>query len=46
MVERTLAWLCKHRRCVRDDETRPGRHEAMVHVATIMTLSRRLIHTS
>ncbi|WP_226435606.1 IS5 family transposase [Rhodococcus yananensis] len=46
VVERTLAWLCKHRRCVRDYETRPDHHEAMVHVATIMTLSRRLARTA
>nr|WP_229581417.1 hypothetical protein [Rhodococcus rhodochrous] len=45
-VERTLAWLCKHRRCVRDYETRPDHHEAMVQVATIMTLSRRLARTA
>ncbi|MDP9428389.1 MAG: IS5/IS1182 family transposase, partial [Actinomycetota bacterium] len=32
----------KHRRCVRDYETLPEHSEAMVHIATIMTMSRRL----
>ncbi|MDP9365231.1 MAG: transposase, partial [Chloroflexota bacterium] len=42
VVERTLAWISKHRRCVRDYETRPEHSEAMVHIAMIMTMSRRL----
>ncbi|MFG1792992.1 IS5 family transposase [Nocardia sp. NPDC049149] len=42
VVERTLAWISKHRRCVRDYETRPEHHESMVYIATIMTMSRRL----
>ncbi|MEV0292287.1 transposase [Nocardia sp. NPDC050710] len=37
VAERTLAWISKHRY-----ETRPDHHEAMVHIATIMTMSRRL----
>ncbi len=45
VVERTLAWISKHRRCVRDYETRPEHHEAMVYIATIMTMSRRLTRT-
>lgn len=45
VVERTLAWLSKHRRCVRDYETRPDHHEAMIYIATIMTMSRRLTRT-
>ncbi|MDP9430020.1 MAG: IS5/IS1182 family transposase, partial [Actinomycetota bacterium] len=32
----------KHRRCVRDYETLPEHSEAMVHIAMIMTMSRRL----
>lgn len=44
-VERTLAWISKHRRCVRDYETRPDHHEAMVYIAMIMTMSRRLART-
>jgi transposase len=42
VVERTLAWISKHRRCVRDYETLPAHHEAMVHLAMIMTMIRRL----
>ena len=42
VVERTLAWISKHRRCVRDYETLPEHSEAMVYLAMIMTLSRRL----
>lgn len=42
VVERTLAWISKHRRCVRDYETLPEHSEAMVHIAMIMTMSRRL----
>ncbi|WP_429428424.1 IS5 family transposase [Nocardia sp. GAS34] len=45
VVERTLAWISKHRRLVRDYETRPDHHEAMVYIATIMTTSRRLTRT-
>jgi transposase len=42
VVERTLAWISKYRRCVRDYETRPEHAEATVYIAMIMTLSRRL----
>jgi hypothetical protein len=42
VVERTLTWISKHRRCVRDYETQPGHAEAMVYLAMIMTMSRRL----
>jgi len=42
VVERTLAWISKHRRCVRDYETLPENAEAMVYIAMIMTMSRRL----
>ena len=42
VVERTFAWISKRRRCVRDYETLPEHHEAMVHIAMIMTMSRRL----
>ena len=45
VVERTLAWIAKHRRCVRDYETLPAHHEAMVHLAMIVTMSRRLART-
>lgn len=42
VVERTFAWISKHRRCVRDYEARPEHHEAMVYLAMIMVMSRRL----
>jgi transposase len=45
VVERTLGWITKYRRCVRDYETLPEHHEAMVHIAMIMTMSRRLART-
>jgi transposase len=45
VVERTFGWISKHRRCVRDYETLPEHHEAMVHIAMIMTMSRRLART-
>jgi transposase len=45
VVERTFGWITQHRRCVRHDETLPSHHEAMVHIAMIMTTSRRLAHT-
>jgi transposase len=42
VVERTFAWITKHRRLNRDYETRPDHHEALIHTALIMTMSRRL----
>jgi hypothetical protein len=45
VVERSFAWINKHRRCVRDYETRPHHHEAMVHIAMIATMTRRLART-
>ena len=45
VVERSFAWINKHRRCVRDYETRPDHHEAMVHLAMITTMTRRLART-
>lgn len=45
VVERTFGWITKHRRCVRDYETLPEHHEAMVYIAMIMTMSRRLAQT-
>ncbi len=46
VVERTFGWITKHRRCVRDYETLPEHHETMTHIAMIMTMSRRLTHTT
>jgi transposase len=45
VVERTFGWITKHRRCVRDYETLPQNHEAMVHIAMIRTMTRRLART-
>jgi transposase len=45
VVERTFAWISKFRRCVRDYETLPAHHEAMVHISMIMTMSRHLART-
>ena len=42
VVERTFGWLLRYRRLVRDHERRPDHHEAMVHWATILTMTRRL----
>jgi transposase len=42
VVERTLAWITRHRRCVRDYERLPAHHEAMVRWSMIRTTSRRL----
>jgi transposase len=42
VVERTLAWITGHRRCVRDYERLCAHHEAMVRWAMIRITSRRL----
>jgi transposase len=42
ITERTFAWISKHRRCVRDYETRPDHHEAMIYLAMTRTMLRRL----
>ena len=42
VVERTLAWIARHRRCVRDYERLPTHHEAMVRWSMIRITSRRL----
>lgn len=42
VVERTFGWLLRHRRLVRDYERKPEHHEAMVHWATVMIMTRRL----
>ncbi|MFH9747069.1 hypothetical protein ACH4MN_21865 [Streptomyces anulatus] len=42
VVERTFGWLMHHRRLARDYEALPHRSEAMVHLAMIDILSRRL----
>lgn len=42
VVERTLAWIAGHRRCVRDYERLPEHHETMVRWTMIRITSRRL----
>jgi transposase len=42
VVERTLAWITRHRRCVRDYERLPQHHEAMVRWSMIRITSKRL----
>lgn len=42
VVERTLAWITRHRRCARDYERLPAHHEAMVRWTMIRITSRRL----
>ena len=46
VVERTLAWITRSRRTVRDYERLPGHHETMVWWAMIITMSRRLARCS
>ena len=42
VVERTFAWISKHRRTVRDYEHLPASHEAMILWAMIALVTRRL----
>ena len=42
VVERTIAWISKHRRTVRDYEKLPASHEGMILWAMIALLARRL----
>jgi transposase len=42
VVERTFAWISKHRRTVRDYESLPASHEAMILWAMIALMTRRL----
>ncbi|ANZ39099.1 hypothetical protein BBK82_26520 [Lentzea guizhouensis] len=42
VVERTLAWITNHRRCVRDYERLRHHHEAMVRWSMIRITVRRL----
>ncbi|MFD7233332.1 transposase [Streptomyces sp. NPDC059881] len=41
-VERTLGWLMQHRRLARDYEAKPHRSEAIIHLAMINLMTRRL----
>ena len=42
VVERTLGWLMLHRRLARDYETLNSSSEAMIHIASIDNLTRRI----
>jgi transposase len=42
VVERTLAWITRSRRTVRDYERLPEHHETMIYWAMIIVMSRRL----
>jgi transposase len=42
VVERTFAWISKHRRTVRDYERLPASHEAMILWAMITLMACRL----
>ena len=46
VVERTFAWISKHRRTVRDYERLPASHEAMILWAMISLMTRRLAQPS
>jgi transposase len=50
VVERTLSWITRHRRTVRDYERLPAHHETYVYWAMIIVMTRRLArqhrHTS
>ncbi len=42
VVERTFAWLGRFRRLSKDYEYLPATSEAVIHLATIQLLARRL----
>ena len=46
VVERTLSWITRHRRTVRDYERLPARHETYVYWAMITVMTRRLARQS
>jgi putative transposase len=46
VVERTFAWISKHRRTVRDYERLPASHEAMILWAMTALMARRLAQTA
>jgi transposase len=46
VVERTFAWISKHRRTVRDYERLPASHEAMIYWAMIALMTHRLAQTA
>ena len=42
VVERTLAWITRHRRTVRDYERLPAQHETYIYWSMIIVMTRRL----
>lgn len=46
VVERTFAWLFTSRRLLHDHERHASNHEAMIYIAMIMLMSRRLARTA
>ncbi|MDW4911626.1 transposase, partial [Streptomyces sp. ADMS] len=42
VVERSIGWIMMHRRLARDYETLPVSSEAMIHVASIDNLAKRI----
>jgi transposase len=42
VVERTLSWITRHRRTVRDYERLPAHHETYIHWVMIIIMTRRL----
>ncbi|RPE46987.1 DDE family transposase [Streptomyces sp. Ag109_O5-1] len=42
VVERSIGWIMLHRRLARDYETLPATSEAMIHVASIDNLTKRI----
>ncbi len=45
-IERTFGWFMHHRRLARDYETHPHRSEAVIHLAVIDLMARRLTNES
>ena len=45
VVERTLAWITRSRRTIRDYERLSAHHETMIHWSMIIIMSRRLCKT-
>jgi transposase len=46
VVERTLAWITRHRRTVRDYERLPDHHQTYIYWAMIIVMTRRLARRS
>ncbi|WTE38378.1 transposase [Streptomyces sp. NBC_01618] len=42
VVERSIGWIMMHRRLARDYETLPASSEAMIHIASIDNLAKRI----